>query len=170
MSTYWLGLGTNLGDRAAALQGAVDSLMAAGAQVLAVSPVYETAPQDLEDQPAFLNAVARVRSDLAPVDMLALAKRIEADAGRQQGGVRYGPRPLDVDLLAWDGGAFRCDDPDLVIPHARLAERRFALVPLADLDPGMVLPDGRAVAALRDAIAPASQPVTAVPVVVTPRP
>ncbi len=156
----WLGLGSNLGDRLAALQMAIDALALEGVRVDAVSPVYETAPQDLDDQPAFLNAVVRAVTDLDPPRILAAAKRVERASGRDGSGVRYGPRALDVDLLVWEGGAVTSTDPDLVIPHARLAQRRFALVPLADLEPALVLPDGRPIAVLLARLDVASQPVT----------
>ena len=152
---YWLGLGSNLGDRAAQLAAALASLARAGVRVEAVSPVYETAPRDLLDQPAFLNAAARVATDLAPPDLLRLVKRTERDLGRTAG-PRYGPRAVDCDLLLWDGGAFR--DADLTIPHPRLGERRFALLPLLDLDPDLALPDGRRLADIAGAIDPAEQP------------
>jgi len=160
MSRYWLCLGSNLGDRAEALQQAVDALAHEGVAVQAVSAVYETAPQDVEDQPPFLNAAAIAESDLDPPAVLAAAKRVERAAGRDLDGLRYGPRPIDIDLLMWDGGAFTADDPDLVIPHLRLAERRFVLVPLLDVDPALTLPDGTAIAALAAALAPGDQPVS----------
>ena len=117
-------MGSNLGDRGAALQGALDALRAEGVCVEAVSPVFETAPQDLVDQPAFLNAAARVRTRLDPRGLLALLKRIERTLGRVPEGVRFGPRPIDADILLWDGGAWR--DEALEIPHPRLVRRRFA--------------------------------------------
>ena len=160
MSRYWLGLGSNLGDRAEALQLAIDALGREGVVVHAVSSVYETAPQDVTDQPPFLNAVAVAEADLAPPEVLAVAKRVEVAAGRDLGALRYGPRPIDIDLLVWDGGAFASADPDLVIPHLRLPERRFALVPLLEVDAALVLPDGTAIAALEAAIASDTQPVT----------
>lgn len=159
MSTYWLGLGSNLGDRAEALQAAVDALAIEGVFVERLSGVYETAPQDLVDQPPFLNAAARAVSDLAPADVLAAAKRVERAAGRDGQGPRYGPRPIDIDLLVWDGGAFRADDPELVIPHTRLPERRFALHPLVEVEPDLVLPDGTRIADLLAAIDADAQPV-----------
>ena len=159
MSRYWLGLGSNLGDRAEALQHAVEALAAEGVVVRAVSRVYETAPQDVEDQPPFLNAAVIAESHLDPPAVLAAAKRVERAAGRDLDGLRYGPRPIDIDLLVWDGGPFTAADPDLIIPHARLSERRFALVPLLDVDPALALPDGTAIAALAAAIPPGDQPV-----------
>ena len=155
---FWLGLGSNLGDRVAALQAGIDTLAAAGVVADAVSGVYETAPQDLADQPAFLNAVIRTRTDLDPPAVLAVAKRVEHEAGRSAG-PRYGPRPLDVDLLTWEGGEWHTSDPDLVIPHPRIRDRRFVLVPLVEVEPSMELPDGSRISALLDALDAPSQPV-----------
>lgn len=152
---YWLGLGANLGDRHAALAAAVAGLRDFAA-VEAVSPLWETAPRDLEDQPPFLNAAARVETGLAPRELLAAVKDLERDLGREPGGVRFGPRAIDCDLLLWEGGTW--SDEALEIPHPRLAERRFALLPLLDLDPGLTLPDGRALADLAAAIDADEQP------------
>lgn len=157
MSVFWLGLGSNLGDRADALRWAIDRLTEEGAQVQAVSSLYATAPQGVEDQPEFLNAACRVATDLDPPGMLALAKRLEASAGRVDG-PRWGPRPLDIDILAWDGGAWRA--PDLTVPHERLHERRFALQPLVEIDPDMALPSGERISALLEAIPAGEQRVT----------
>lgn len=137
---YWLGLGSNQGDRLANLQGIVDALRDAGATVTGVSPLYETEPREITDQPAFLNGAVRVRTPLAPRAMLDAAKRAERRMGRTGAGVRFGPRPADCDLLVWDGGIWR--DEVLELPHPRLTERRFALQPVLDLDPELTLPDG----------------------------
>jgi 2-amino-4-hydroxy-6-hydroxymethyldihydropteridine diphosphokinase len=142
---YWLGLGANLGDRRAALEAALAWLDREGQRVEAVSPAYETAPREVEDQPSFLNAAARVASAVEPPELLAQVKRMERELGRDPDGPRFGPRAIDCDLLLWEGGAW--SGPDLEIPHPRLAERRFALLPLLDLDPGLALPDGRRLAA-----------------------
>ncbi|MCB0882871.1 MAG: 2-amino-4-hydroxy-6-hydroxymethyldihydropteridine diphosphokinase [Thermoleophilia bacterium] len=158
---YWVGLGSNLGDRGAALQGALDALRAEGVCVEAVSPVFETAPQDLVDQPAFLNAAARVRTRLDPRGLLALLKRIERTLGRVPEGVRFGPRPIDADILLWDGGAWR--DEALEIPHPRLVRRRFAMAGPLAVDPGVPLPDGGPLADAFAAIDAASQPVRRLP-------
>jgi len=152
---YWLGLGANLGDRTAALQGAIDRLAAAGVGIEAVSPLYETAPREVLDQPAFMNAACRVRTDLPPPAVLDLAKATEEALGRTAG-PRFGPRAIDCDLLLWEGGTWR--DERLEIPHPRLAERRFALLPLLDLDPDLALPDGRRLVDLAAALDPADQP------------
>ncbi len=156
MSIMWLGLGSNLGERADALRWALDELSIRGLIVQAVSGAYETAPQGVEDQPEFLNAACRVSTGLGPRDTLRVAKEIEADAGRVDG-PRWGPRPLDIDILLWDGGAW--DDADLQIPHPRLHERRFALQPLVEVEPLIVLPDGRAASDLLAAIPAHEQPV-----------
>jgi 2-amino-4-hydroxy-6-hydroxymethyldihydropteridine diphosphokinase len=129
-------------------------LEAAGLEVEAASGVWETAPREIADQPAFLNAAVRVRSDLEPPEMLERAKRLEADLGRVPG-TRFGPRAIDCDLLLWEGGAWA--DARVKIPHPRLAERRFALLPLLELDPGLALPDGRRLAELVAALDPVEQ-------------
>lgn len=152
---YWLGLGANLGDRIEGLRAAV-AWLAGRVVVEALSPVYETAPRELEDQPAYLNAAARVATPLAPPALLGAVKEMERGLGRDPGGVRFGPRVIDCDLLLWEGGAYA--DARLEIPHPRLHERRFALLPLVDLDPGLALPDGRRLAVLAAAIDPADQP------------
>lgn len=127
-----LGLGSNLGDRLGHLQFAVDELAAAGCVVLAVSRVYETAPVGGPDgQGPYLNAVVRIGTDLDPWSLLALAHELEAGAGRVRD-ERWGPRTLDVDLLRCEG--FVCADPALTVPHPRMHQRAFVLVPLADVD------------------------------------
>ncbi len=153
---YWLGLGSNLGDRARNLQAALDLLAKGGADIEAVSPVYSTAPRDVPDQPDFLNAAARVATPLDPPALLDLAKSVERRVGRRPG-ARFGPRTIDCDLLLWEGGAF--GDVSLSVPHPRLRERRFALLPLLDLDPGLAMPDGTPLRDLADALDPREQPV-----------
>ena len=152
----WLGLGANLGEPAEALRWAIRRLGDEGVVVEAVSGLYASAPQGVEDQPEFTNAACRVRTDLDPPAVLALAKELEAEAGRVDG-PRWGPRPLDIDILAWDGGTW--DEPDLVIPHPRLHERRFALQPLVEVDPDLALPSGERIDALLAAIPSDEQPV-----------
>ena len=157
---YWLGIGANLGDREGNLRELLAALRAAGVDIEAVSSLYESAPREIEDQPAFLNAALRVRTDLNPRALLALIKEIEPALGRTPG-VRYGPRMIDCDILLWSGGPYR--DGLLTIPHERISERRFVLVPLVEIDPDLSLPDGRSLADLDAAIDPASQPVNRVP-------
>jgi 2-amino-4-hydroxy-6-hydroxymethyldihydropteridine diphosphokinase len=128
-------LGSNLGDRLAHLQDAVDGLAAqAGVTVEAVSGVYETDPVG-PDQPDYLNAVVRLATTLTPRELLVAGQREEQRAERVRA-ERWGPRTLDVDVLVVDGEAV--DEPDLQVPHPRLAERLFVLVPLADVAPDLV--------------------------------
>jgi 2-amino-4-hydroxy-6-hydroxymethyldihydropteridine diphosphokinase len=129
----YLGIGSNLGDRLARLQGAVDGLVAApGITVVAASPVYETAPVGGPPQPDYLNAVVAIDTAVSPRELLVLGQRLEAAAQRVRG-ERWGPRSLDVDILLV--GDERVVERDLVVPHPRIAERAFVVVPLADLDP-----------------------------------
>jgi 2-amino-4-hydroxy-6-hydroxymethyldihydropteridine diphosphokinase len=126
----YLGIGSNLGDRLAYLQAAVDGLAATdGVEVVAVSAVYETDPIGPE-QPDYLNAVVAVDTTLDPHALLAVGQHLEAGAERVRG-ERWGPRTLDVDVL-WYGDEL-IDEPDLVVPHPRWKERDFVLAPLADL-------------------------------------
>ena len=149
-------MGANLGDRLDTLRAAVDALGALGVTVEAVSKIYETAPREVVDQPAFLNAACRIRTDLDPPALLALVKSIERDLGRVTG-PRYGPRAIDIDILLWDGGAWH--DQHLEVPHPRLSERRFALVPALDLDPDLTLA-GEAMADVEARLDRGDQPVS----------
>jgi 2-amino-4-hydroxy-6-hydroxymethyldihydropteridine diphosphokinase len=144
-STY-LALGSNLGDRLATLQRAVDLLAGRpGIEVRRSSRVYETEPVG-PPQPAYLNAVIEVRTDLAPRDLLAACLAVETELGRVRA-ERWGPRTLDVDVLTYEDRFV--DEPDLVIPHPRMHERAFVLVPLLELEPDPVLPGRRSVRELR---------------------
>lgn len=131
-----LGLGSNLGARFELLQAAVDGLVAGGCRVVGVSRVYETAPVGGPEQGPYLNAVVRVETDLDPWELLALAHTLEDGAGRVRE-ERWGPRTLDIDLLRYEG--FESADPALTVPHSRMHERAFVLVPLADVDPHVSL-------------------------------
>lgn len=157
---YWLGLGANIGDRRATLEAALGWLAARHA-LEAVSGAWETAPREVTDQPAFLNAAARIATGLAPPALLDEVKEMERALGRDPGGIRFGPRAIDCDLLLWDGGEWH--DARLDIPHPRLHERRFALLPVVEIDPSAALPDGRPLASLAAAIDPADQPAERVP-------
>lgn len=142
-----LGLGANLGDRLATLQAALDDLAVGGFAVDTVSAVYETDPVGGPEQPAYLNAVAVGSTALAPMQVLALLQQIEARHGRVRA-ERWGPRTLDIDVLAY--GDLVSDDERLTLPHPRAAERAFVLLPWAEADPSAVLPGGRRVVDLRD--------------------
>ncbi len=127
----YLGLGTNLGDRVANLENAMAALPPQ-VSVLRSSAIYETEPWGYIDQPAFLNQVLEARTDLSPGDLLPYLKQVERQVGRQPT-FRYGPRLIDLDILFY--GDQIVSLPDLVVPHPRLAERAFMLVPLAELAP-----------------------------------
>jgi 2-amino-4-hydroxy-6-hydroxymethyldihydropteridine diphosphokinase len=143
MSTAHLGLGSNLGDRRALLQAAVDGLAERGVRATASSSTYETDPVgDVLDQPAFLNACLAVKTALAPDALLDAAKAVERALGRTTEGpgyVHHGPRPIDVDVLLYDGRAHRSER--LIVPHPALTGRRFVLIPLLELDFALALPD-----------------------------
>lgn len=141
-----LALGSNLGDRLAHLQAAVDTLCAGpGLDCTAVSPVYETAAVGGPAQPDYLNAVLIVATSLTPQDLLAATQRIEAGFGRARA-ERFGPRTLDIDIIGYDEQI--SDDPVLTLPHPRAHERAFVLAPWHDLDPAARLPGRGPVAAL----------------------
>jgi len=131
-----LGLGSNLGDRLAHLRAALAGL-APAYQVERVSSLYETAPQIVTDQPAFYNLVCTGHTHLSPHELLHFLKDLEVRLGRQVR-LRYGPREIDLDILLYGEQIF--SDPELSIPHPRLAERAFALVPLAEIAPGLLHP------------------------------
>ncbi len=147
--TGYLGLGSNVGDRAGHLRAAIESLAERGVEVEAVSSAYETEPVgELLDQPDFLNAAIRVRTGLDPEELLDLCKAIEVERGRQLDAPRHSPRPLDVDLLLL--GDLELSTDRLTLPHPEVISRRFVLVPLLELDPDLSLPNG---ARLADALA-----------------
>jgi 2-amino-4-hydroxy-6-hydroxymethyldihydropteridine diphosphokinase len=129
---YFLGLGSNLGRRAANLARARQALQAAGIGILRVSSIYETEPVDFRDQPWFLNQVLEVRTDLAPTALLSLAKGIEAGMKRAPA-VPKGPRLIDIDILL--AGDLVIETAELTLPHPRLQARNFVLVPLAEIAP-----------------------------------
>ena len=149
--TGYLGLGSNIGDRAARLADAVSALREHGIVVDAVSSAYETEPVgEILDQPDFLNAAVRIRTGLDPHELLAACKAIEVELGRMFGGPRHGPRAIDIDLLLL--GDCRMGDDSLTLPHAEVTSRRFVLAPLLELDPGLTLPDGTVLADALDAL------------------
>jgi 2-amino-4-hydroxy-6-hydroxymethyldihydropteridine diphosphokinase len=133
MSTVYLSLGSNLGGRDRNISRAVRGLSERNVRVVRESPLYETEPVDLREQPWFLNCVVEVEWDGEPVELLEALHHIEAGLGRTRR-VRNGPRVIDMDILFF-GDRVVCL-PQLEIPHPRLADRRFVLVPLNDLAPG----------------------------------
>jgi 2-amino-4-hydroxy-6-hydroxymethyldihydropteridine diphosphokinase len=132
-----LGLGSNVGDRERHLRGAVGALREA-LRVLAVSRFLETDPVGGPSQGPYLNAAVVAEGDVDPRGLLALARKLEAGAGRVRGRIRWAPRPLDVDILLVEGLVVK--EPDLEIPHPRLHERRFVLEPLAEIAPDWIVP------------------------------
>jgi 2-amino-4-hydroxy-6-hydroxymethyldihydropteridine diphosphokinase len=150
--TGYLGLGSNEGDRLANLSAARAALERHGIEVTGASSVYETAPQgEVTDQADFLNACLRIRTELEPEQLLDACKQVERELGREPGGVRHGPRPIDVDVLLLGEGEHRSER--LTLPHAEVTSRRFVLEPLLELDPDLRLPDGTRLAERLAAVA-----------------
>ena len=150
MTRAYVGVGANLGDREGTIRAALAALDARpDVAVVAVSTLLETDPVGYLDQPRFLNGAAALETELAPRELLDALLEVERELGRVRGeGPRYGPRPIDLDLLLH--GDLVLDEPGLVVPHPRLHERLFALEPLAELEPALVVP-GRG--AVKDLIA-----------------
>lgn len=144
----YLGIGSNIGDRRVNLQAAVEDLWTHDVVVLASSSVYETEPVgEVLDQREFFNACLKIETPLAPEGLLDACKAVERALGREPGGIRHGPRPIDVDVLLL--GDLRHESERLRLPHREVLTRRFVLVPLLELDPDLDVPGGgRAVDAL----------------------
>jgi 2-amino-4-hydroxy-6-hydroxymethyldihydropteridine diphosphokinase len=145
LTRAYIGLGANLGDREETIRRAVERLGGEqGIEIVGISRLRETDPVGYADQPRFLNGALAVDTDLSPRDLLARLLAVERELGRvREAGLRYGPRTIDLDLLLY--GDRVVNEPGLTVPHPRLAERRFVLEPLHELDPGLRLPDGHAV-------------------------
>ena len=140
MHDVFLCLGSNMGDRKANLEGALSELEKRGvARVVKISSFYKTAPVDYTDQAWFLNGAALVETELSPLDLLDAVKSVESDMGRDQGGVRFGPRPIDIDIIFYDDLILK--DERLEIPHPRMDKRAFVLTPLCDIDSEIIHPD-----------------------------
>ncbi|WP_420628121.1 2-amino-4-hydroxy-6-hydroxymethyldihydropteridine diphosphokinase [Candidatus Leptofilum sp.] len=149
MQTIYLGLGTNLGDRAANLQAAIEAL-AEAMVITAVSPIYQTPPWGVTNQPDFLNLCLAAQTNLPPVDLLTFVKNLEIELGREPA-ERWGPRLIDIDLLFYANQIIETEQ--LTIPHPRLHERAFVLRPLADIAPEFVHPRlGSTIAQLATAV------------------
>jgi 2-amino-4-hydroxy-6-hydroxymethyldihydropteridine diphosphokinase len=150
LTTAYLSLGSNLGDREANLLKALERLESAGARVLRRSSIYETEPQEMREQPWFLNQVVEIGTTLSPLELLARIRDIEHGLGRQRV-VEKGPRTIDIDILFY--GDLILATIELQIPHPRLAERRFVLEPLAELAPELRDPKtGRTASEMRASI------------------
>ncbi len=148
MTRAYVGLGANLGDREQTLRAALDALGSTpGVDVVAVSSIRETEPVGYADQPRFLNAAAALETSLTPRELLDVLLEVERSLGRIRTGPRFGPRTIDLDLLLY--GDERVDEPGLRVPHPRLAERAFVLEPLAELEPGLVVPGSGPLETLR---------------------
>ena len=151
MERAYIGIGANLGDREATIARALELLVQRpGVELVAVSRLRETEPWGYTDQPAFLNGAASVDTSLSAEDLLAVLLDVERELGRTRTGPRYGPRTIDLDLLLY--GEQVVDEPGLAVPHPRLHERAFALEPLLDLDPDLVVPGRGRVAGLLAAL------------------
>jgi 2-amino-4-hydroxy-6-hydroxymethyldihydropteridine diphosphokinase len=143
----YVGLGANLGPREATLLRAVDLLAAeTGIEVVELSSFRETEPVGVTDQPTFVNGAVALDTTLRPRELLDTLLRVERELGRVRDGERWGPRTIDLDLLVY--GDEVVDEPGLRVPHPRVHERRFALEPLAELEPGLEIPGRGAVSAL----------------------
>jgi 2-amino-4-hydroxy-6-hydroxymethyldihydropteridine diphosphokinase len=139
VTVAYVGLGANLGERERTLRTAIDRLGEdPEIDVLGVSRFRETAPVGFEDQPPFINAAVQMRTPLTARELLDRLLAVERALGRTRDGPRFGPRTVDLDLLVFGDAVI--DEPGLTVPHPRLAERLFALEPLADLDPRLVVP------------------------------
>lgn len=134
----FIALGTNLGDRAANLRKAIEHL-SDQVPISAVSSLYETPPWGVTEQPYFLNQVVRAATALPPLELLTFLKQIEQEMGRVET-VRFGPRVIDLDILLYEDRQVNL--PQLEIPHPRMCQRAFVLVPLAELAPQLVIPGG----------------------------
>lgn len=153
MTIAYVGLGANLGDREATLRRAVELLGDQdGIAVVSVSQLRETDPVGYLDQPRFLNGAVAVETELGPHALLTTLLEVERQLGRVRDGIRNGPRAIDLDLLLYD--ELTLDEPHLTLPHPRLHERRFALEPLADLDPTLRVPGRGTVTELLGALDP----------------
>jgi 2-amino-4-hydroxy-6-hydroxymethyldihydropteridine diphosphokinase len=140
-----LGLGSNVGERRANLQAAVDALPDVGVEVVASSSTYDTDPVgEVLDQPSFLNACLLVRTTLEPLELLDSVKRLERELGREEPLRRHGPRTIDIDILLL--GRLELDHERMSLPHAQLLSRRFVLIPALELDFELRVPDGRRLA------------------------
>jgi len=160
MHDVFLCLGSNMGDRKAYFDRALHEIEARDiARLVTVSPLYRTSPVDYTDQAWFLNGVVRVETFLSPRELLARLKQVETDLGRDAAGVRFGPRPMDIDILLYDDLVY--SDEVLTLPHPRMDKRAFVLTPLCDIDSEIIHPDtNKKIRTLLSEINDASQEVS----------
>jgi 2-amino-4-hydroxy-6-hydroxymethyldihydropteridine diphosphokinase len=141
MTVSYIGIGSNVGDRIHFSRRAVEELTRAeGVEVSAISSFYETSPVGGPPQRSFINMVVRISTQLEPRALLELCKRIEDRIGREPSEIKWGPRVIDLDVLTY--GEEKTNEPDLEIPHPRMTQRRFVLVPLLEIDPEATDPWG----------------------------
>ena len=137
--TAYICAGSNMGDKAANCRRGIEALAGeSGSRLIRLSRFYRTEPVDYTDQDWFVNVVAKITTSLPPRSLLKRLKQIEAEAGRSIGGIRFGPRVLDLDIIFY--GDRILETPDLVIPHPRMHKRHFVLKPICDIDPAIVHP------------------------------
>ncbi|SEK64234.1 2-amino-4-hydroxy-6-hydroxymethyldihydropteridinediphosphokinase [Atopomonas hussainii] len=147
MACVYIGLGSNLAEPRQQLQNALSALMQTdGISHVECSPLYISDPLGPADQPRYVNAVARLTTTLAPLELLDVLQRIEQEQGRVRKEQRWGPRTLDLDILLYDQQCI--DEPRLTVPHYHMQARAFVLYPLADLAPELLLPDGQSLQTL----------------------
>lgn len=137
MNTIYLGMGSNIGDKVANLKQGVKELRHANIHINAISSLYETAPVGYLDQDNFYNIVLKAQTDKTPEELLVCLKKIENDMGRKKT-VRFGPRNIDIDILLYEG--VLVNQENLIIPHERMAERAFVMVPLSEIAPKVIHP------------------------------
>lgn len=155
MKRVFLSLGSNLGDRSGNIARALEALGAAGIEVLRVSSFYRTEPVEFRQQPWFVNCAAEVETELLPLQLLKAVQKVERDLGRRRS-INKGPRKIDIDILLYENVVVR--SAALTIPHERMAERRFVLVPLRELEAGLRHPvTERTVAEMLNETADSSQ-------------
>jgi 2-amino-4-hydroxy-6-hydroxymethyldihydropteridine diphosphokinase len=138
----FLGLGSNLGDRAYYLEEAISALASAATKILATSRIYETEPWGVMEQPPYWNQVIWIETELEPLDLLHVCQEIEHRLGRERK-VHWGPRTIDIDLLIYDNRVSKSEE--LILPHPYLEDRAFVLAPLREIAPELVLPSGRSI-------------------------
>lgn len=157
MTTAYIGIGSNVGDRAGFVRAAISQLGATpGIEVVATSSLYETSPVGGPPQRSFVNAVAKVETSLDARGLLGACRAIEQRLGREPSAVRWGPRVIDLDILLF--GDEKIGEPDLEVPHPRMHERRFVLVPLLEVEPRATDPWGNRYADMVDEAAGEVEP------------